>query len=121
MNISSNYNGFYHGPVLNELLKKAIVLTFDDWIDCGTNKPFTFNREEHYSTLDELKQLLKDMNINYAVDGDKKISTKDIDSKALSQHIEWCIRLAGFNGIEFGFIEDEWARLLEQAHNYKGR
>ena len=64
--------------------------------------------------MDELKQLLKNMNLDYEIDGDEKISTADIDSKALMQHIEWCIRLAGFNGIEFKFVQDEWDRLLSQ-------
>jgi len=69
--------------------------------------------------MDDLKQLLKNMNLDYAVDEDKKISTADIDSKALMEHIEWTIQLANDNGITFGFIEEQWERLLSQAGIYK--
>ena len=119
MNISIVFNSFYHGPVLNELFKKANCLKFEEfgWVDVNTGKPFVFQRGEDYDEMDELKQLLKNMNIDYPVDEEEKISTRKIDSKALSQHIEWCIKLAGLNNIEFSFIEDEWTRLLKQAHS----
>ena len=114
MNISSAYNRFYHRAVLTELFRKANSLKFDGWVDAETGGTLTFVRGENYGDMDELKQILKNMNLDYAIDGDEKVSTSDIDSKALSQHIEWCIRLAGFNGIEFSFVSDEWDRLLSQ-------
>lgn len=121
MNISTQFNKFYHSAVLTELFKKANSLKFELWVDSETNLPFIFVRGEHYNEMDELKQLLKNMNLNYAVDEYKKVSTAKIDSKALMQHIEWCIKLAGENGIEFGFIQDEWDRLLQSAHSYTER
>ena len=127
MNISSNFNRFYHKAVLTELFRKCGVLKFDLWIDEETGGIFEFIKGEDFNEVDDLKQLLKNMNVDYAVkeinvgtplEYIQKVSTSDIDSKALSQHIEWTIALAGLNGIEFGFIQDEWDRLLKQAHNY---
>ena len=115
MKISTSFNRFYHSAVLTELFKKCGTLKFSLWIDEETGGVFEFVKGEHFNDMDELKQLLKNMNLDYAVNEDKKISTVDIDSKALMQHIEWCIRLAGDNNITFGFIEDEWARLLRSC------
>ena len=114
MNISSNFNRFYHSAVLTELFKKANTLKFEGWVDANTGKPFVFERGENYNDMEDLKDLLKNMNLDYEVDGDEKISTKDIDSKNLMRHIEWCIKLAGLNSIEFSFVEDEWERLMKE-------
>lgn len=119
MNISSSFNRFYHSAVLAELFKKANTLKFSEWVDVESGEILTFQRGENYSDIDELKQILKNMNLEYAVDEDEKISTTKIDSKALMQHIEWCIKLAGENGIVFGFIEDEWTRLLNSCGIYR--
>jgi hypothetical protein len=89
------------------------------WVDTETGGVFEFVKGEHFNDMDDLKQLLKNMNLDYAVSEDKKISTSDIDSKALMQHIEWVIRLANENNITFDFVEAEWKRLLEQAGIYK--
>ena len=115
MNISSNFNRFYHRAVLTELFRKCGTLKFRLWIDAETGGVFEFTKGEHFNDMDDLKQLLKNMNLDYAVDEDKKLSTADIDSKALMQHIDYVIALAGENGISFKFIEEEWERLLIQA------
>lgn len=65
--------------------------------------------------MDELKQLLKNMNLDYAVSGDSKISTTAIENKALVQHIEFCFRLAAENHICLDVIEEEWERLMESV------
>lgn len=118
MNISSSFNKFYHSAVLTELYRKANSLKFHGWVDTETGAVLTFERGEHYGEMDELKQLLKNMNLDYAVDADSKVSTSKIDSKALMLHIDWTIKLAGLNGIEFGFIAEEWERLLYEANIY---
>ena len=115
MNISTAFNRFYHSAVLTELFKKANSLKFNEWIDAESGEVLTFIRGEHYNEMDELKQILKNMNLDYSVDEDKKVSTRDIDSKALMQHIDFCISLAALNGISFGFVEDEWKRLLNSC------
>lgn len=115
MNISTAFNRFYHSAVLTELFKKANSLKFHEWIDAESGEVLTFIRGEHYNEMDELKQILKNMNLDYSVDEDKKVSTIDIEAKALMQHIEFIIALAGNNGISFRFIEDEWTRLLNSC------
>ena len=114
MNISTQFNKFYHSAVLTELFRKANTLKFNAWIDTETGQTLTFMRGENFSDVDELKQILKNMNLDYEVDEDKKLSTNKIDSKALIQHIEWCIRLAGLNNIEFSFVEEEFERIIRQ-------
>ena len=115
MEISTQFNRFYHSAVLTELFRKANTLKFHDWIDTESGTALTFIRGENYSEMDELKQILKNMNLDYSIDEDQKISTAKIDSKSLIQHIEWCIHLAGLNNIEFSFVEDEWNRLMAQT------
>ena len=113
--ISSHFNRFYHSAVLTELYRKCGTLKFRLWIDEETGGVFEFTKGEHFNDMDDLKQILKNMNLDYEVDEDKKISTSDIDSKSLMQHIEYVIAIAGENNITFGFIEEEWQRLLRQA------
>ncbi len=129
MNISSNFNSFYHSAVLTELYRKCGTLKFSLWIDDETGGVFEFIKGEHFNDMDDLKQILKNMNVDYEIDDShgantpldymEKLSTSKIDSKSLMQHIEFVINLAGENHIEFGFIQDEWDRLLNQAHNYE--
>jgi hypothetical protein len=113
--ISTQFNRFYHSAVLTELFKKCGTLKFRLWIDDETGGVFEFVKGEHFDDMDDLKQLLKNMNLDYAVNKDEKISTAKIGSKALIQHIEWCIGLAGENNITFSFIEEEWQRLLRSC------
>jgi hypothetical protein len=84
-------------------------------VDYNTGGPFEFIKGIDFNEMDDLKQLLKNMNLDYEVDGDKKISTTDIDSKALVQHIDWCIKLAEQNNITFDHVEEEWQRLMQDA------
>jgi len=120
MNISSNFNRFYHRAVLTELFNRCGTLRFSLWVDDETGGVFEFVKGEHFNDVDELKQLLKNMNIDYEVseDGEGKISTSDINAKALIQHIDFCIQIAAENNVTFDFVEDEWNRLLAQAGIY---
>lgn len=115
MNISVKFNRFYHNAVLNDIFKKAHRLVFTDLKDTRTGGAFTLYKYEDYSCLDELKQLLKILNLNYGVDVKKdcKVSTKNIEVKQLLIHIEWVIELSIKNGIELKFVTDEWDRLIQ--------
>ena len=122
--ISSSFNRFYHSAVLTELYRKCGTLKFRLWIDEETGGVFEFTKGEHFNDMDDLKQILKNMNLDYEVEEfeglpleliARKISTSNIDSKSLMQHIEYVIVIAGENNITFGFIEEEWQRLLRQA------
>lgn len=114
--ISIQFNKFYHKCVLSDLYKKSRKLVFKHLKDTRTNGAFTIYKHEDYESLDELKQLLKLLNLDYAVKEDEsgKISTKDISVKALLEHTEWVIQVGIWNGIELNFVTDEWERLKQQ-------
>lgn len=118
MIISSRFNRFFHSAVLTDLFNKSYKLQFENLIDTRTNQLFAIEKYEDYQDMDDLKQLLKVLNLDYAVDEkkDRKISTKDIENKALIQHIEFCIQVGIWSGIELGFVQEEWERLIK---NYK--
>ena len=119
MNISIAFNNFYHGPVLTELFRRCGTLKFRLWIDSETGGVFEFVKGEHFNDMEDLKQLLKNMNLDYPIEEEDKTSTSEIDSKSLVQHIDFVIAIAGENNISFGFIEDEWERLLNEANIYR--
>ena len=116
MEISSNFNRFYHSAVLAELFRKCGTLRFPLWVDTVTGAPLEFVKGEHFNDVDDLKQILKSMNLDYKLSDDEngKISTKDINVYDLMAHIDYCIYIAGYNHIEFKFVRDEWERLARQ-------
>lgn len=113
MNISSRFNRFYHKCVLVDLYNKTNTIIFNHLMDTSTGATLVINKYEDYNDMEDLKQLLKLLNLDYAVDEekDKKVSTKDINSKALMQHIEWCIEVGNYNGVELDFVKAEWDRI----------
>lgn len=119
MNIKLRFNKFYHGVILKDLFDKSHELYFRDFIDTRTGGVFKLYKYEDYDDLDELKQLLKVLNVDYGVDNKKdcKISTRDIDSRNLVNHIEWVLKIAAENGIELELVKQEWEQLIK---NYEG-
>lgn len=122
MSISSNFNRFYHGVVLSQVLnakdfkgRPVRDIQFREWKDTSTGSALTFYKDEDYYDLDDLKEIFKLMNLNYPIDGDSKESTTTISSKDLSYHIDWVLKIMGENGIELAFIREEWERLLMSA------
>jgi len=113
--ISSNYNRFYHGIVLNDAFTKARQLSFREWEDTNTGTCLIFYKNEDYYDMDDLKQLFKLMNLNYPIEQEGKTSTSNITTKELGEHIEWVIKVMGENGIELDFIREEWDRLMKEA------
>ena len=99
---------------MTDLYNKASSLQIRSLIDTRTGGAFRIYKYEDYNCVDELKQLLKILNINYVVDEEKdcKLSTKDIDTKELLAHIEWVIKIGIQNSIELDFVKKEWEQLL---------
>lgn len=112
--ITSNFNRFYHA-LLNEAYQKARQISFREWKDTNTGGCLIFYKHEDYEDMDDLKQIFKLMNINYSVDGDKKLSTAKINSKALCEHIIWITKILNENGITFKHDDEEWERILNNA------
>jgi len=115
LEISNQFNKFYHSRILTDLFRKAPYLIFKELKDTRTGTAFKMVKYEDYNDLDDLKQLLKILNFNYGVDMEKdcKVSTRDIEVKELLSHIEWVLRLALFNGIELDLVREEWDRLIQ--------
>lgn len=112
MTISDQYNKFYHGVLLSQILKEARQLSFSDWRDTRTGEVFTLYRGEDYYDLEGLKTLLKKMNLTYPITEEGKVSTNEITSAELHHHIEWTIRLMGENKILLPFIKEEWDNIM---------
>lgn len=114
MNITQRFNRFYHSAILTDLFKKADSLLFRSLMDTRTGGAFTIRKYEDYNDMDDLKQLLKVLNVNYGVDVEKdcKVSTKDIEVKELLAHVEWVFKIAAQNCIELQVVKDEWEKLI---------
>ena len=68
--------------------------------------------------MDDLKDLLKLLNLDYPIDEETKNgkeSTVDISNKDLVQHIEFVLRLAGDNGIELDLVREDWEKLMKDS------
>lgn len=116
MEISNRFNRYYHGAILKDLFNKSNDILFRSLKDTRTNRAFKIVKHQDYNDVDDLKQLLKILNVNYGVDTlkDKKISTKDISVKELLNHVEWVFELAAQNSIELNVVREEWERLVNQ-------
>ena len=112
--ISSQFNRKYHA-LLNEAFTKSRSISFRQWLDTSTGGCLKFWREEDYTDMDDLKQLMKLMNIDYAIDGEEKLSTTKVDNLQLMRHIDWIRKILNENGIEFQEDVEEWERLKQQA------
>ena len=108
MQISRQFNRFYHAQLREFFLKAPNVLYVEDLGAYIKVWGLTF-----YS----FKQLLKTINPNYPRDEKGNVvSTRDISSKELVEHIEFIFKLASQNGIEMSVIEQEWKMLLRRAN-----
>ena len=112
--ISSPFNRFYHA-LLNEAYNKARQISFREWKDTDTGGCLIFYKHEDYEDMDDLKQIFKLMNLNYEIDGDKKLSTTKIENKKLCDHIEWITKILNENGLEFDHDIEKWERLKLEA------
>jgi hypothetical protein len=117
MDIGVQFNKFYHSRVLNDLHRKANTLLFRHLYDTRTNGAFKITKYEDWNDLDDLKQLLKLMNLDYPISEDEKESTKSISVENLLQHIEFVFYISGYNGIELDVIREEWELLLKNYRN----
>ncbi len=112
MLISTHFQKFFFGVVCKQLKEQAIApykyqhpLT-GDWYLLDIRK---ISDEGIY-------QLLKLISPDYPrLNNLLPASTKVLSSKQLSEHIKWVERWAAQNGVEMGYISDEWERVLNEA------
>ena len=107
MQISSNFQRFYFGVIV-EQLKQAPELYAAD---------LNFRFRPRQIRLGSFYQLLKALNLEYPNDGDKKKSTRNIDNKELLAHIEWCFKLAADSHYAMPYVEEEWQRLINSIRS----
>jgi hypothetical protein len=115
MTISNRFNRFYHSRILADAFKKTNAFIFYELKDTRTNDYFCIIKDTDYYDVDDLKQLFKLLNMDYAVDEKKdgKVSTKDIDVKPLLAHIEYVLKVCADNDIELDLVREEWANMIQ--------
>jgi len=130
MTISQRFNGFYH-VLLEEVFTKLRSISFREWKNPKTDGCLIFYKGaiEDGNDYDKasypkdtpfekdfsLKTILKNMNTSYSMDGDNKISTTDIENKALCNHIDWFTKILNENGEEFQHDIEKWERIKKEA------
>ena len=69
--------------------------------------------------MDDLKDLLKLLNLDYPIDEEtkngKESTVPTLSNKDLVQHIEFVLRLAGDNGIELDLVREDWEKLMKDS------
>ena len=103
MKVSSNFNRFYHS-LLGEFYKQADEVKVE-----GIGILYTKGL-----TLDNFKQTLKLLNLEYPRENYTTLSTKDISNKDLVEHIEFIIKLAYQNYYRLKVVEQEWEQVLRE-------
>ena len=128
MTISQQFNGFYH-VLLDEVFKKLHSISFREWKSPDGGCMIFYRGEPGMGDYDcvaspkgtpfeqdtSLKTILKNMNTDYGMDGDIKISTTEIDNKSLCRHIDWFTKILNENGEEFQMDIEKWERIKEDA------
>lgn len=120
MKISTHFQKFFFGVVCPQLKQGAIERFVKTGKGMGYVNPFT--KERYYFDMRKIKDesvylFLKLVNPNYPKDesGLTPISTTQIDTETMTNHIKWIERWAGLNGLEMQYIADEWEELLVKA------
>ena len=105
MKISSNFNRFIFGVVLEDLKMSGGVLEFQE-------PPFKFRVTS--ISKETIRNLLKHLDFNYPRDENAKpLSYTKLDSKQMSDHVNWIERQCAFSGIEMQYISSEWERIIK--------
>lgn len=108
MEISRKFQGFFFGVVCKEIKKlPPMKIKF-----MGEWSMINFRNVKSAS----IYQILKQLNKNYPLDKDgKKLSTKEMTSKQMTDHIQWIERVVSWNGHTFDYVTREWQRLIEST------
>lgn len=120
MKISKEFQGFFFGTVCPQLKQGAIDRFTKTGKAMGYENPYT--KERYYFDMrlisdKAIYQFLKLINPHYPRDDTHitPLSTTEIDSETMTNHIKWIERWAGLNGLELQYIADEWEELLAKA------
>ena len=115
MLISTHFQKFFFGVVCPQLKAKALEKEKPMMYQHPLTKEWFLINLKQVSD-DGVYQLLKLINPHYPkLNGLLPASTKVLDNKKLTQHIQWVERWAGDNGLELPYIADEWQKILQEA------
>jgi len=127
MKISQQFNKLFHGGILNALFNRAGHLTMFyldpetgmsiEFLDSEGN-PFILQKGIEYSTMDELKQLLKLFNFQYPSNWEKKKSTRDLTTAELLEHAKFIEEICNSNRIDISVFKEEAERFRETWKDY---
>ena len=105
MKISSNFNRFIFGVVLEDLKMSGGVLEFQE-------PPFKFRVTS--ISKETIRNLLKHLDFNYPRDENgTPLSYTKLDSKQMSEHVNWIERQCAFSGIEMQYITEQWEIIMK--------
>ena len=105
MKISTNFNRFIFGVVLEDLKNCGGTLEF---------KEPTFKFRCSQLSKETIRNLLKYLDFNYPRNDDgMPLSYTKLDSKQMTDHVSWIERQCAFSGIEMKYISDEWERIIK--------
>jgi hypothetical protein len=108
--ISHNFRKFFFGVVIPEMIKIPFPLRYQN--------PFTgdwFLADLSKIPDKEIYNFLKMINPYYPKYlGLSPISTTELTSEQMTKHIQWIERWASENGVTFGYILEEWEKIVSQ-------
>ena len=109
MKISSNFNRFIFGVVLEDLKNSGGVLEFKE-------PPFKFRCSQ--LSKETIRNLLKYLDFNYQRnENGVPLSYTKLDSKQMSDHVTWIERQCAFSGIEMKYIVESWERIKKLSRS----
>ncbi|MDR2790257.1 MAG: hypothetical protein LBB59_04715 [Campylobacteraceae bacterium] len=105
MKISNNFNRFIFS-ILRDLHAHCKVLKIDE-----PRALLPINLID----AETLRNLLKYLDLNYPRDDrGVPLSYTKLDSKQMSEHVNWIEKQAGLSGVELSHITREWERIMAQ-------
>ena len=117
--ISHQHRKFFHAAILSPILAMD-KLVFND-IKIGDHI-FAFSPKRMYGSnkegLSRLKHFIKQLDLNYPLDGDAKASSERLSDKELVDHIEFIRKIVAESGEILPVDEAEWNRTFKN-HGYK--
>jgi len=112
MQLSTQFNKFYHSRILADAFRKTNAFIFYELKDTRTNDYFCIVRGTDYHDVDDVKQLFKLLNTSYETTEKGQLSTTEIEVKALLEHIEWVLKVCADNDVELDLVREDWERLI---------
>jgi len=111
MKISTHFQKFFFAAVIPEVKKAQQPLKYQN--------PFTMEwylLDMSKVSNDGIYNMMKLINPHYPkLQNLLPASTKVLDSKMMTQHIQWIERFLSQNGHTCKYIEEEWNRILEES------